>query len=307
MSPLRHLLLGLARQRWIHDLVMRYGLTRGFALRFVAGTERADALAVAARLNQRGFLVALNELGEDVHRPDQAEETGNVYVDLLREIHERNLQAYVSVKPSHAGLRIDFRLARKVIGRIVASAASYGNFVRMDMEDSSLVDPTLALYRELWSEGYGQHVGVVVQAYLYRSKDDLEELLQMGARVRLCKGAYAEPASVAYQRKIDTDRAFVELLERLMQRGNYPAIATHDARMISAAKELAEIYGRDRSTYEFQMLYGIRRDLQEQLLSQGYRLRVYVPYGQNWYPYLMRRLAERPANLAFFLRSLLRG
>lgn len=307
MSPLRHLLVYLSRQRWIHDLVMTYGLTRGFALRFVAGSDRADALAVAARLNAAGFLVALNELGEDVHRPEQAEETGDAYLDLLRDIHDGNLQAYVSVKPSHAGLRINYGLARKVIGRIVAAAASYGRFVRMDMEDSSLVDPTLQLYRELWSEGYGEHVGVVIQAYLYRSKDDLDEILRMGAKVRLCKGAYAEPASVAYQRKADTDRAFVELLEKLMQRGNYPAIATHDSRMISAACELAEIYGRDRESYEFQMLYGVRRDLQEQLVAQGYRVRIYVPYGRNWYPYLMRRLAERPANLAFFLRSLLRG
>ncbi len=291
----------------MHELVMGWAPTRGVALRFVAGTARADALAVAARLNGAGFLVTLNELGEDVRTPEQAEDTGNAYAELLKSIWEQGLKAYVSVKPSHAGLRIDPRLARKVIGRIVAAAAQFDSFVRMDMEDSALVDPTLNLYRELWSEGYGDRVGVVIQAYLYRSKDDMEELLEMRARVRLCKGAYAEPASVAYQRKADTDRAFVELLEKLMQRGTYPAIATHDPRMIAAAKELAEIYGRDPSSFEFQMLYGVRRDLQDQLVAQGYRVRIYVPYGENWYPYLMRRLAERPANLAFFLKSLLRG
>ncbi len=307
MNPLRHLLLYFARQSWVHDMVMRYGVTRGLALRFVAGPTKEEGLAVAKRLNEAGFLVALNELGEDVRRPDQAEATGEAYVELLRDIAAQGISAYVSVKPSHLGLRIDPKLARKVIGRIVATAADLDSFVRMDMEDSSTVDATLALYRELWSEGYGDRVGVVVQAYLYRSGEDLDTLLEMKARVRLCKGAYAESPKVAYQRKRDTDGNFLVLLEKLMQQGNYPAVATHDGRMIEAAKELADIYGREPSSYEFQMLYGVRRELQGRLRDQGYRVRIYVPYGQNWYPYLMRRLAERPANLVFFLRSLVRG
>jgi proline dehydrogenase len=278
---------------------------RRLAARFVAGETLDDAMAVSRRLNQEHITVTLDHLGESVTTLEEAAEARDVYLRTMTAIHDSQIQGNVSLKLTQFGLDLSYDRCRANVEQLVACAAERNEFVRIDMESSEYVDRTLQLVTDL----YGEHgsVGVVIQAYLYRSKQDIADLCARRIRVRLCKGAYLEPATVAFPEKKDVDRNYIELMKILLDRGQYPAIATHDEKMIAATKEYASARNIGRDAFEFQMLYGIRRDLQRQLVAEGYRLRLYVPFGRAWYPYYMRRLAERPANVLFVLRNLLRS
>jgi len=277
-------------------------LAQRFATRFIAGHNLDEALAVCRELNSGGATVTLDHLGESVNSIEEAAAARDVYIRTLSAIHDSGIQGNVSLKLTQFGLDLSPEKCRDNVGQLVERAAGLGGFVRVDMEASPYVDRTLDLVCDL-HQRYG-HVGVVIQAYLYRSKQDLEMLCQRGITVRLCKGAYLEHANVAYPHKAQVDASYVELTKILLDKGTYPAIATHDPKMIEATKEYAAAHNIPRDGFEFQMLYGIRRDLQRELVAEGYRVRVYVPFGKAWYPYYMRRLAERPANVFFILRNL---
>jgi proline dehydrogenase len=291
-------------------------MLRGAARRFIAGERLEEALNVIRGLNAQGFFTTLDLLGEDVTTGTQAETSGAAYLGIVdalrapaaepeRPDRQRNVgpDNNLSVKLTQLGLDVDAALCGRVLRRILDRAAPM--FVRIDMENSAHTGATLRLFEELWTEGR-RNVGVVIQAYLYRSAADVARLNALGARVRLVKGAYDEPPAVAYPRKQDVDRAFATLTETLLRDGTYPAVATHDGDLIDHARRTARAAGIAPDRFEFQMLYGIRRDLQARLHREGYRVRVYVPFGEEWYPYFMRRLAERPANVAFVMRSLIR-
>jgi proline dehydrogenase len=273
--------------------------------RFVAGETLEQALAVARKLNQEGITVTLDHLGESVTSLAEAAEARDVYLRTLDAIHAGGIQGNVSLKLTQFGLDLSYEECLANVEQLVRRAAELGSFVRVDMESSEYVDRTLELVRTL----HARHgaVGVVIQSYLYRSKDDIAKLCTEKIRVRLCKGAYLEPPSAAFPQKSDVDRSYMELTRQLLTDGVYPAIATHDEAMIAQTKQFVSSKGIGRECFEFQMLYGIRRDLQQQLVADGYRLRLYVPFGQAWYPYYMRRLAERPANVLFILRNLFRA
>jgi proline dehydrogenase len=275
-----------------------------FAARFVAGSDLDQALAASRELNAEGATVTLDHLGESISSLEEAAAARDVYLRALSAIHERGVQGNVSLKLSQFGIDLSAAECHANVGRLAERAAALNGFVRVDMESSEYVDRTLDLVRGLHAE-YGA-VGTVIQAYLYRSRQDIEDLCRRGIRVRLCKGAYLEPASVAFPQKAQVDRNYVELMQLLLDKGAYPAIATHDEKMIAATKSYAAAHNVPRGAFEFQMLYGIRRDLQSQLVKEGYRVRIYVPFGKAWYPYYMRRLAERPANILFILRNLFR-
>ena len=277
---------------------------RAMARRFVAGETVEDGIRAARVLNQAGMSVSLDYLGESVSSRDEARAAAEVYAQLLTRIADEKLNANVSLKLTQMGQDIDEGFLRENLARVIDLAKQHDNFVRFDMESSAYTQRTLDFFRQLWGEGY-RNIGVVIQSYLRRSAGDIEQLNQDGVRVRLCKGAYQEPASVAYQDKSEVDRNYVELMKRLLDHGNYPGIATHDQRMIQATQQYAQTLGKPLADFEFQMLYGIRRDLQQRLVAQGYKLRVYVPFGGAWYPYLMRRMAERPANLFFIVNAVL--
>jgi proline dehydrogenase len=279
-------------------------IARPLASRFVAGETLEEALSVARRLNAEGIDFTLDHLGESVTTLEEAATARDVYLRALEAIHDSGLRGNVSLKLTQLGLDIDAKACRANIEQLVRRAAELESFVRIDMESSAYTGRTLELAAALHQK-YGA-VGVVIQAALYRSRADIESLCRRGIRVRLCKGAYLEPPEVALQRKSDVDRNFRELMHLLLDCGDYPAIATHDERMIEATEEYVKERSMARDGFEFQMLYGIRRDLQTKLVAQGYRMRLYVPFGRAWYPYYMRRLAERPANLLFLLRNLFR-
>lgn len=274
------------------------------ATRFVAGDTLEQALDVSRRLNDEGITVTLDHLGESVTSLDEAASARDVYLRTLTAIHDSSIGGNVSLKLTQFGLDFSYDACLENVEQLVRRADSLESFVRVDMESSEYVDRTLELVDTLHAR-YSR-VGVVIQAYLYRSKADIERLCEKRIRVRLCKGAYLEPPAVAFPRKEDVDRSFVELMQVLLDRGEYPAIATHDPAMIDATKSYASSKKLSKDAFEFQMLYGIRRDLQTQLVREGYRLRLYVPFGKAWYPYYMRRLAERPANLLFMLKNLAR-
>jgi proline dehydrogenase len=279
--------------------------TRRLAKRFVSGDTLEDALEVSRRLRAEGINATLDHLGESVTSLAEAAEARDVYLRALEAQHEAGIEGNVSLKLTQFGLDFSMEECRANVEQLVACAARLGSFVRVDMEASEYTQRTLDLVSDLHAR-YGS-VGMVVQAYLFRSKADVENLCNQRIRVRLCKGAYLEPPEVAFSRKADVDRNYVELMRILLDRGEYPAIATHDEKMISAAKAHAAAHKIPREAFEFQMLYGIRRDLQRRLVAEGYRLRLYVPFGKAWYPYYMRRLAERPANVLFMLRNLWRS
>ncbi len=280
------------------------GNTRGrrLASRFIAGEKLEDALQVIRRVNAEGFTVTLDCLGESVHKPVEAEAACQTYLDLLDRLAAEKLNSHASVKLTQLGLAIDEKLAERNLARLAECAARHKNFVRVDMEGSAFTESTLRVFYAV--NAPRDTVGIAIQAYLRRTKADVQELLKHGARIRLVKGAYNEPAEIAFALKRDVDDNFQRLTEKLLASGNYHAIATHDERMIAAAKSFAT--ARGISNFEFQFLYGIRRDLQQQLIQQGWRVRLYVPYGREWYAYFMRRLAERPANLLFLMRNLIR-
>jgi proline dehydrogenase len=280
---------------------------RRMSSRFVAGMEIGDALRVAAELNHQGFLVTLDSLGESVTSETEAHRAAEIYHELLNWISAHKLKANISVKLTQMGLALDPPLAERIAESLAKHAAEVANFVRIDMEDSSLTQATLDIvYRIHARPELRSAIGVVIQSYLYRSQADIEQLLANQIRVRLCKGAYKEPPEVAFPKKSDVDANYIRLSKMLLESPVYHGLATHDEAMIAAAKAFAIERGIDKSRFEFQMLFGVRRDLQRRLVKEGYNVRVYVPFGSEWYPYFMRRLAERPANVIFLAKNYFR-
>jgi proline dehydrogenase len=303
---LRDTLLYLSNQPRVFKFVRNNRLAKHFANRFVAGETLDEAVDVVRALNARGISASLDLLGESVSSERDARAARDDYLKILDRIRETRLDANVSLKLTAMGLDIDHELCVAVMQDILTRAQQYETFVRIDMEASSYTDTTLKMFEERLYPAYKENVGVVLQSYLYRTFADVEHMNSLRVRVRICKGAYKEPASVAYPEKRDVDAAYVKCMRELMLNGNYPGIATHDPAMVAEAKRWAKEQGIAKDRFEFQMLYGIRRDLQDSLVREGYRMRVYVPFGTQWYPYLMRRLAERPANVAFITGSVLR-
>jgi len=300
---LRSAFLYLAGQQQIFKFVRNNKLAKGFAERFVAGETLDSALAAVAKLNARSITASLDLLGESVHNEAEARVAGEAYITMLDRIHERKADANVSVKLTAMGLDISEELCIATMHKILQRARDYGSFVRIDMESSEYTQRTLDLFERRLYPAYPENVGIVLQSYLYRTFADVERGILIKARVRLCKGAYKEPETVAFPDKKDVDANYIRCIHELMLHGNYPGIATHDEAIIKEAKRFAKANNIPPDRYEFQMLYGVRRDLQDQLVREGYRMRVYVPFGTQWYPYLMRRLAERPANVAFLTGS----
>lgn len=303
---IKRLLLALSENERIHAFVLRQRMARRAARRFVAGETLDEALGVVDLLAAEGYFLSLNLLGENTTSPQEARAATEAYTEAATRLRGRPVDCYISVKLTQLGLDLDTDLAADNLRRLLEATRADGRFVRVDMEHSPHIDRTLEVITRLKAEGYDA-LGAVIQAYLYRSEDDVDRLLKLGIPIRLCKGAYAEPSTIAYPHKRDVDANFIRLQQRLLRDSVSHAIATHDERLIQAAVSQVEKEGIPRGHCEFQFIYGIRRDLQERLLRGGYRVRIYVPYGTHWYPYLMRRMAERPANLAFILRNLLRG
>ncbi len=299
----RSVLIALSRNAPVRQLLERSTPGRRISSRFVAGLTIADALRVTAELNRQGFAVSLDSLGESVRTEQQARSAADVYHRLLDAIADRGLNANVSVKLTGVGMDVSAALAESTVSGIVAHAERLGNFVRVDMEGSGYTEPTIALTEHLHARHPGA-VGTVLQAYLYRTVYDTERLLEQGIRIRLCKGAYKEPARLAFPQKADVDANYVRLVRMMLPSGVFCGIATHDPTMIAATERFAAEQGIARDRFEFQMLYGVQRELQRDLLRRGYGVRVYLPFGTDWYPYFMRRLAERPANVLFLLKNL---
>jgi Proline dehydrogenase len=303
---LRQGLLWLSERQGIFNFVRRNGMARKFANRFVAGETIETGVQAAVDLAARGITSSLDLLGESVTAEAEAAAARDQYLRMLDRMAAAKVEVNVSVKLTQMGLDIDEELCAASMVAILDKAKAHGGFVRLDMEGSDYTQRTLDFFRNRLYERYGAHCGVVIQSMLRRSEQDIEDLIALRARVRLCKGAYLEPPSVAFPDKAEVDRSYVRLMQRLLAAGNYPGLATHDEAIIGQAREFA---GRERignERYEFQMLYGVRRDLQVRLRRAGHNLRVYIPFGTQWYPYLMRRLAERPANIAFVLGNMVK-
>jgi proline dehydrogenase len=308
MQLLRSVFIALSQNRYLRRFGEHSKIGRRLSSRFVAGMEIGDALRVAESLNRQGIKVTLDSLGESVTSKAEAHRAAEVYHRLLDAIAERKLQANISVKLTQMGVEISLELASDIVADLVRHARETGSFVRVDMEGSVLTEKTLEIVKQMHARpDLKGNVGTVVQAYLYRTQADVEELLAEGIRLRLCKGAYKETPEVAFARKIDVDLNYVLLSHVLLKSAIYHGMATHDETMIGAIKTYAFQHGIGPDGFEFQMLYGVRRELQRRLVKEGYNVRVYVPFGPQWYPYFMRRLAERPANALFILRNLLRA
>lgn len=301
----RTVLLYLSQQHRLKDFFVKVPGFKQVTRRFIAGENIEDAIVAIKELNKLGITATFDHLGESTTSRAEAEADVREYVHVLGRIQETGVDSNVSVKLTQLGLDIDEAYCLENTRRIVAEAHRRGNFVRIDMEDTPKTDATLRIFKQLFGE-FG-NVGIVLQSYLYRTEKDLDEVLAMGARVRLCKGAYNEPAEVAFPEKADVDDNYIKLMQKLLKSGVYHGIATHDMRMIRATQEFAAREGIGKDQFEFQMLYGVRRDLMIQLAQEGFRVRTYVPYGEFWYPYFMRRLAERPANVWFVMKSLFKG
>ena len=304
---MRAVLLGLARRRFIGRLATRLPLTRSMVSRFVAGETMEAAMPALDRMRAAGYRTTVDILGESVRSSAAARSAANAYVAALQSLDQAGLDLNVSLKLSQMGLLVDSAIMRENVARILTAAATSNAFVRIDMEDHATTDATLTIWEELrpLMAGSGD-VGVVLQAMLLRTPADAERLIASGARIRLCKGAYREPAEVAHQERGNVDAAYVAVMRRLLDDGRYPALATHDDQIVEQAIAHARERGIGPERFEFQMLYGVRRDLQERLLREGWTVRIYVPIGSEWYPYFMRRLAERPANVMFLIGSLWR-
>lgn len=316
---LRSILIYLSQANWARKLVTQWDFAWKIASRFIAGEISDEAIVVVKELNSRGINATLDHLGEFVSNSDEAVNATEEIIQLLNEIQQSDVRAGVSIKLSQIGLLLDFELCKENLQGILETAKTHDNFVRIDMEDSEVTDVTLDLYEWAMGAGFKDHVGIVIQSYLYRSESDIRVILEGSGKVRLCKGAYKELPDVAYPKKSEVDINF-DLITRMLIDGigtndepvlssdgkhpPIPAIATHDEKRIILAKAYFTEQGYPKETIEFQMLHGIRRDLQESLIKEGYPVRVYVPYGTEWYPYFVRRLAERPANLWFFLSQL---
>jgi proline dehydrogenase len=305
---LKQSLLYLSQSPTAKRMVTGTPVSRAMAQRFVAGDTLEEAVEAARVLNDAGLTVSLDYLGEAVESREEADAATDMVIRILETVKREGLDANVSVKPTQFGLDMDPEFCRRNIEMVLQRARELGDgageiFVRLDMESSEYTERTVALVEALWADGF-HNTGTVLQSYLRRTPDDLERMIALKARVRLVKGAYKEPDSVAFPDKADTDRMFVQEMERLLDAGNYPAIATHDEAIIDAARRYVWEKGISKDSFEFQMLYGVRRDLQTRLREEGYNVRVYVPFGESWYPYLMRRLAERPANMLFMAGSI---
>jgi proline dehydrogenase len=296
----------LARSKNIEELASRYGMANpgSFARRFIAGESVDEAMVAARAIGQQGLMLTLDQLGESITTLPEAEAATLAYLSLIQTIVGAGIDRNISVKATQLGLAVDQQVCVQNLERILEPARQHEFFVRIDMEDSPFTQKTLDLFGAAWADGY-RNVGVVLQSALRRSEDDARALSTMGVRVRLVKGAYKEPPSVAHQAKAEVDAAYVRMMKHLIRSGTYPAIATHDPAMIDATKAFAREQGVPNERFEFQMLYGIRRDLQTSLRADGYRMRVYVPFGKQWFPYFMRRLGERPANVAWVLKGIL--
>lgn len=297
----------LAQSTTIKRLASHYGMStpESFARRFIAGETIDETIVCARALQSRGLLLTLDYLGESVATTEEADAATREYLRLIDVIAASGIERNLSIKLTQLGLEVDRATCTDNLRRILEPAGKHGFFVRIDMEDSAHTQVTLDIFETLWRHDY-RNIGVVLQSYLYRTEDDVRRVLALGARVRLVKGAYQEPKSVAYQDKADVDASFVRLMKQLLDSGGYHAIATHDPGLIDATNAYAAERAIARDRFEFQMLFGIRRDLQTSLSAEGYRMRIYLPFGQQWFPYFMRRLGERPANVAFVLRSLMR-
>ncbi len=308
MPVLRSAFIALSKNRPLRSFCENTRFGRRMSSRFVAGMEIGDALRVAEALNHQGMLVTLDSLGESVSSEVEAQRAADIYHELLDWINARKLKANISVKLTQMGLELSPELAEGIAVSLTEHARSLGNFVRIDMEDSSLTQVTLDIVRRANARpDLRGSIGIVIQSYLYRSQADIEQLLADGIRVRLCKGAYKEPPEVAFPSKADVDKNYIKLGEMLLESPIYHGLATHDEAMIAAAKAFASRNGIAPSRFEFQMLYGVRRDLQRRLVKEGYNVRVYVPFGREWFPYFMRRLAERPANVIFLAKNFFRS
>jgi len=306
---LRAFFVGLSENRAIRGFAERSTIGQKLSSRFVAGTTIHDAVAATQSLNKLAMHVSLDNLGENVTNADEARQSAELYEQILNEIQTLQLDANVSVKLTHMGFDVDEQLACDIVGSLVAKAAAMQpkNFVRVDMEGSPYTQRTLDFVHELHCRpGHAGAVGAVIQSYMRRAEDDVEKLLAERIRIRLCKGAYKEPDEIAFQKKTEVDANYVKLMKILMTSGVYHGLATHDEKIINQAKVFATSKNIPRDAFEFQMLYGIRRDLQRRLVREGWRMRVYIPFGTEWYPYFMRRLAERPANALFIARNLFR-
>jgi proline dehydrogenase len=307
---LRGFFVRLSENRRLRDFSERSAIGRRLSGRFVAGTEIADAVRATEAVNRSGMSVSIDNLGENVTNAEEARHSAHLYHDILDAIAAKNLNANISLKLTHMGLDVDEKLARDLVSGLVAQAAALNppGFARVDMEGSPYTQRTLDFVRELHrAPGNQNSVGTVIQSYLKRSEQDVEDLLAEGIRIRLCKGAYKEPASIAFENKADVDANYVKLMKTLMKSGIYHGLATHDEAIIRQAQAFATAEKLPRESFEFQMLFGIRRDLQQSLVREGWRMRVYIPFGTEWYPYFMRRLGERPANAIFIARNLLRA
>lgn len=301
----RKFILTLASNRTVTAAATRYGMKLG-AARFVAGETLAQALDVVKRLNNRGIMATLDFLGEGVYEEHVARGMCDAYLDLLDGIAESGVHSNVSLKLTQMGLSFDRSLTEENIGRIVRKASEHGNFVRIDMEDTSYTDATLEIYRKCRSEGF-DNLGTVIQAYLYRTEKDIAELGKINANLRLVKGAYKEPPNLAFPRKADVDENFRKIIRARLTGGFYTGVATHDDEIVNWTKELVREQKIDQKNFEFQMLFGVRMAWQEELAREGYQVRCYVPYGRMWFPYFSRRIAERPGNFWFIMKNMLKG
>ena len=297
----------LSRREGLKDFAVRFRPLKKMTRRFVAGEDIEEAIAAIREINKLGCTASFDHLNESVANQAETEEEVREYLRILARIDETGIRSNVSIKLTQFGLDIDPELAYKNARTVVEEAARRGNFVRVDMEQSSVTQTTIDIFKRLRSEFGLNDVGIVLQSYLRRTFEDAQELLKIPARIRICKGAYNEPPEVAYPHKKDVDDNSVRVMKLLLSSGTYHGIATHDPNMINATIRYAREEGIGKDAFEFQMLYGVRRDLQEKLAADGYNVRVYVPYGKHWYPYFMRRLAERPANVWFVLKNMFKG
>ena len=303
----KSVLIYLSRKEGLKEFAARFRLFKKLTTRFVAGETIDEATAAIRELNAEGCTASFDHLQESVSNPAEAEAEVREYLEILARIDQTGIKSNVSIKLTQFGLELDPELAYKNARVIVADAAARGNFVRVDMEASAVTQVTIDIFKRLRAEFGLNNVGIVLQSCLRRTLDDAGELVKLPARIRICKGAYLEPPEVAFPEKKDTDENYIRVMQLLLSSGIYHGIATHDPKMIDATIQYAQQKGIAKEAFEFQMLYGVRRDLQRQLAKDGYNMRVYVPYGKHWYPYFMRRLAERPANIWFVLKNLFKG
>ena len=307
MNVLRSTLIALSHNKRLRHFSEQSRVGQKMSGRFIAGMQVADALRVAETLNREGIPVSLNSLGENVSTEEDAQRAAQIYHQLLDAIQRRSLQANVSAKLTQMGMNISPAIARRITSDLFDHAAAADSFLRVDMEGTDLTQATIDMTREIHAmPNHGGRVGAVLQSYLYRCENDVHTLLADGIRIRLCKGAYKEPPNLSFPNKRDVDANYVKLMKILLTSGVYHGLATHDEAIIRETKKFVEEEGIDKRSFEFQMLYGVRRDLQNSLVKEGYGMRVYVPFGTEWYPYFMRRLAERPANFLFLAKNLLK-